>query len=239
MITPSLGRMFDWISLSVDDKTLSKRTEELKNKARDDADVSQATSKEEVKKIRKAAASKITTKVSTGPRHASTMIRLKHNEFLSSTLYTVLLKSWDGINQRLRDSVQLLPLKTVLSFLRTSPYLLESARIAENNLVGPQQSFADDCRKLPGVDDVVRTLHKACLARAVQHALFAPIKQQPLPTVQQQFDLVPNNRQRQQQRGTHPGSSSTGEQGTTQRISWADYESESDDDYYDGHQADD
>ena len=231
--------MFDWISLSVDDKTLSKRTEELKNKARDDADVSKATSKEEVKKIRKAAASKITTKVSTGPKHASTMIRLKQNEFLSSTLYTVLLKSWDGINQRLRDSVQLLPLKTVLSFLRTSPYLLASARIAENNLVGPQQSFADDCRKLPGVDDVVRTLHKACSARAVQHALFAPTKQQPLPTVQQQFDLVPNNRQRQQQRGTHPGSSSTGEKGATQRISWADYESGSDDDYYDDHQADD
>ena len=35
-------------------------------------------------------------------------------------------------------------------------FLLASARIAENNLVGPQQNFADDCRKLPGVDDVVR-----------------------------------------------------------------------------------
>ena len=238
----SLGRMFDWISLSVDDKTLSKRTEELKKKARDEVDVTKATSKEEAKKFRKAAASKITTKVSTGPKHASTMIRLKQDEYFSRTLYTVLLKSWDGINQRLRDSVQLLPLNVVLRFLRNNPYLLASARIAENNLVGPQQSFAEDCRKLPGVDDVVSTLHKACSARAVRHALFAPTKPQPLPSVQQQFDREPNNRQRQQQWGPHPGSSSTGDKGATratQRIVWADYDSETDDDYYDDHQADD
>ena len=165
------------------------------------------------------------------------MIRLKPNEFFPRHLYTVLVKSWDGINQRLRNSVQLLPLNTVLRFLRTSPYLLESARIAENNLVGPQQHFTEDCRKLPGVDEVVRTLHKACSARAVRQALSATTK--PLPSLQQQFDSSPNNRQRQQQRGQHTGSSSTGGKGAMKRLVWADSESGSDDDYYDDHQDDD
>ena len=236
----TLGRMFEWISLSVDAQQLSKLTADLKNKAREKASA-QATSnvtKESVKKLRKAAASKITPAVSTGPNHAATMIRLKQNEYFPGDLYSVMLKRWDGLGRSLSHSVQLQPLKKVVNFLRSDPYLLASARISEHNLIGPQTSFETDCRKLPGVDEVVRLMHAACSARVVRQALSATTRPtKPLPSIQQQYDRSPNNRQRLQQRGRHIGrSGGKGQAQQLQQLEWDDHESYHGSDEYDHHE---
>ena len=114
-----LDDVFEYVSLALDNAMLRSNTDKSKTSARNSVEIPPGTSEKDIKKLRNAAANKVTASVPTGDNHSATMIRIPSGKSLPPELYAPLKAAWNNVRTPLHKECQL-----VLEFLRRDEFFI-------------------------------------------------------------------------------------------------------------------